>query len=906
MPHSPTHSRVARARRAIAAAGAALLVFAIIAPATLAVPSVTAVDDAYPATEDTLLTVTAGAGVLANDSGGSGPLGATVATTTQHGYLVLASGGSFTYTPNPNWNGADTFTYTASDGSSNSTATVTITVAAVNDPPVCYNGTASSLEDHVSPGLLHGRCSDVDGDTRAFAVTTPPAHLDLDVASNGDYSYTPELNFNGSDSFGVTASDGHGGSATFTVNVTVTAVNDAPVCSAGSASGDEDTTITGSAASSCSDVDGDTLTYARTVTATHGTATVQSNGSFSYVPAANWHGSDSFTVTASDGSLSATTTVSVTVASVNDAPACTGLARGGTEDTTATGNIAGQCSDDDGDTLSFSGGGAGHGTAGVDPDGHYSYAPAADFHGADSFGVSAADGNGGSTPFTVTIEVAAVNDAPVCSAASTSGNEDTTIAGSVSGSCSDVDGDSLTFARSVAASHGTATVNADGSFSYVPVADWHGSDSFTVTASDGISGAVEYVVSVTIASVNDAPVCSAVSASGSEDTTISGSVAGSCSDVDGDGLTFVRSAAADHATATVNPDGAYSYVPAANWHGSDSLKVTASDGNGGTAEFTVSATIASVNDAPNAAALDLAVAQNRSATLDVLSHATDVDGDTLVVSAVTQGAHGLVAIGAGGSLLYTPTSAAYTGADSFTYTVADGPLAATATVSVNVVRDADPPVAAAPTIVMLANTGAATVPVSVSWSATDAQTAVAGYVVEWRDGASAAWKSLYTGTGRAATLRIALANKAIAFRVTATDLAGNPSAVATSVWNMRKVDSASSAISRHGSWTTVRSASAIGRSYLAAHRKSAWVAWSFSGPASIGIVAPQVVGGGTARVYVDGSYRLTVSLAASRARSAQLLALVSVTGSGSHTVKVISWSTRTVTFDAFISLVRTG
>jgi large repetitive protein len=906
MPHSPTHSRVARARRAIATAGAALLVFGVIAPAALAVVSVTAVDDAYPATEDTLLTVNAGAGVLANDSGGSGPLSAAVVTTTPHGYLVLASNGSFTYTPHLNWNGADTFTYTASDGTNTATATVTITVAAANDVPVCHDGTASSLEDHESTGLLHGRCSDVDGDTLTFTVTTPPAHLDLDVASNGDYSYTPELNFNGSDSFGVTASDGHGGSATFTIGATITAVNDAPVCSAGSASGDEDTAITGSAASSCSDVDGDTLTYTRTVAAAHGTATVQSNGSFNYVPTSNWHGSDSFTVTASDGSLSATTTVSVTVVSVNDAPVCSDFEVGATEDTALALDVVGQCSDADGDTLTYGGGAAGHGTATVSSDGSGTYQPDADFNGSDSFAITASDGHGGSTPFTATVDVAAVNDPPTCSAASASGDEDTTVDGSAATACSDVDHDSLTYARSAAAAHGTATVQPNGSFSYVPAANWHGSDSFKVTASDGNGGTAEFTVSVTVASVNDVPTCSPASISGSEDTTITGSVGASCSDADGDTLTFARSAVAGHATATVNPNGTCSYAPAANWHGSDSFKVTTSDGNGGTAEFTVSATVASVNDAPNAAAVDLAVAQNRSATTDVLSHATDVDGDTLTVSAVTQGAHGSVAIGAGGSLLYTPTSASYTGADSFTYTVTDGALTATASVSVTVVRDADPPVAAAPTIVMLANTGAATVPVTVSWSATDAQTAVAGYVVAWQDGTSAAWKSLYIGTGQAATLRIALANKTVAFRVTATDLAGNASAVATSVWNLRKIDSASSAIGRHGTWTTVRSASAIGRSYLAARRKSASVAWSFSGPASIGIVAPQVVGGGTARVYVDGVYRLTASFAATRAKSAQLLALVAITGSGSHTVKVVSWSTRTVTFDAFISLVRTS
>ena len=290
--------------------------------------------------------------------------------------------------------------------------------------------------------MLASRCTDADGDSLAFSVSTPAAHLALSVDPAGWSSYTPDPDFNGPDSFGVTASDGHGGTGTFTVGVTITPVNDAPTCSPVSAGGSEDATVPGGLAATCSDVDGDTLTFSRTTQAGHGTATVAADGTFSYQPAANWHGSDSFTATAADGHAgSATFTVSLTVASVNDAPACSDPALAGSEDAPASGAF-GNCTDAESDGLTYAlTGPASHGVAAVDANGSWTFTPAPDWNGSDAFDVTADDGNGGTTAFTAQIAVASVNDAPTCSPASAGGSEDATVPGGLAASCSDVDGD---------------------------------------------------------------------------------------------------------------------------------------------------------------------------------------------------------------------------------------------------------------------------------------------------------------------------------------------------------------------------------------------------------------------------------------------------------------------------------
>jgi VCBS repeat-containing protein len=258
--------------------------------------------------------------ILTGSDADDDPLVYTVLSGPSHGTLSGAEP-NLTYTPDANCYGADSFTFSASDGTVDSnTATVTITVNSVNDAPVAdadsYGTSEDTLLEVAAPGVLSND-SDVDGGSLTAVLVTGPSHGTLNLNSNGSFTYTPAANYSGADSFTYRASDGSLQSDAATVNLTVTAVNDAPVAASDAYSTDQITTLTvpvPGVLGNDTDADGDPLTAVLVSGPSHGTLDLNSNGSFTYTPAANYSGADSFTYRASDGSLqSDAATVALTV-----------------------------------------------------------------------------------------------------------------------------------------------------------------------------------------------------------------------------------------------------------------------------------------------------------------------------------------------------------------------------------------------------------------------------------------------------------------------------------------------------------------------------------------------------------------------------------------------------------------
>jgi VCBS repeat-containing protein len=323
------------------------------------------------------------------------------------------------------------------------------------------------------------------------------------VGANG-VIITLDPNYNGPIAFDYTVDDGRGGTAQAHASFDVTPVNDAPVVVTPAAvTTDEDTPVTGHIVAT--DVDGDTLSYSiKGNGAGHGTVTIDDHGNWSYTPSANYNGGDSFVVSVGDGHTVVDSTVSLTIAPVNDAPVVvTPVAVATDEDTPVTGQIL--ASDVDGDALSYSikGGGAAHGVVTIDDHGNWSYTPAADYNGSDSFIVSVGDGHT-TVDTTVSLTVNPVNDAPVVvTPAAVTINEDTAAIGHIS--ATDVDGDALSYSiKGDGAGHGSVTIDDHGNWSYTPAANYNGGDSFVVSVSDGHT-VVDSTVSLTINPVNDAP-----------------------------------------------------------------------------------------------------------------------------------------------------------------------------------------------------------------------------------------------------------------------------------------------------------------------------------------------------------------------------------------------------------------
>ncbi len=511
---------------------------------------------------------------------------------------INSATGAYTYTPNANFNGNDSFTFAVSDGNGGVvTATVNLTVTPVNDAPVASALTVNATEDQVLNGTLPA-ATDVDGDSVAYALATGAANGAVVVNANGTFTYTPNGNYNGSDSFTYTVSDGNGGSSTYTVTVNVAAVNDVPVATNGAASGNEDSVISGSLVGLASDVDGDTLTYSLNSQASNGTVSINSaTGAYTYTPNANFNGNDSFTFAVSDGNGGVVTaTVNLTVTPVNDAPVASALTVNATEDQVLNGTLP-AATDVDGDTVTYAlNTGAANGTVTVNGNGSFIYVPNANFNGTDAFTYTVSDGNGGSSTYTVTVNVANVNDVPVGANGAATTAEDVVLNGNLP-AATDLDGDTLTYALATGPANGTVVVNANGSYTYTPAANFNGNDSFTFTVSDGNGGVVTYTQSITVTAVNDAPIAQDQTLPAIEDTVLNGSV--TATDADGDTLSF--SVAGGGTTAqggqvVMQPNGSFTYTPASGFSGTDSFTYTVSDGNGGTDTATITLNVEEVDD----------------------------------------------------------------------------------------------------------------------------------------------------------------------------------------------------------------------------------------------------------------------------------------------------------------------
>jgi large repetitive protein len=587
--------------------------------------------------------------VLANDVDPDGdPLSIQSWTQGTDG-AVTCSGPDCSYTPaDPGFVGVDTFTYTVSDGNGGTdVGLVVVTVTYTNEQPVADDDELTTAED--TPGnvdVLDGD-TDEDGDQLVVVTESPAAdHGTVSCTPEGICTYTPDPNFNGSDSFTYTIEDGAGGDDAGEVTVTVTPVNDDPNAVADTLVATEDEQGQTDVLANDSDVDGGTLTVTTpSPAATHGTVSCAAGGTCTYTPDPDYKGPDSFQYAISDGNGGTdTATVSVTVTPENIAPVADDETLTTDEDVQGAVNVLVGDTDADGDPLSVitSAPAAANGTVSCSGTGACTYTPDADYSGSDSFEYTVSDGRGGTDTGLVSVTVTAVNDAPVAGDDELTTAEDTPGQTGVLADDSDVDGSALSVTGSTNGAHGSVSCLPDGTCTYTPAADYSGSDAFTYTVSDGNGGTDTGSISVTVTPENDAPVADDEILTTEVDTAADVDALVGDVDVDGDTLTVEAVSDPEHGFASCDPGtGVCTYTPDPGYLGADSFTYTVSDGSA-TDEGLVSVTVEEANVAPSCANVKpsrttLGPVKRQFLTVK-LSGASDPNGDALayVITAVRQ------------------------------------------------------------------------------------------------------------------------------------------------------------------------------------------------------------------------------------------------------------------------------
>ena len=645
--------------------------------------------------------------------------GLTVSASTNNTAMIpranIVLGGSdgartITITPVADDSGTATITVMVKDsGGKLATETFVLTVTAVNDAPVLAAISNQSTNEDTAKSIS-ATVSDIDNEsadlTLTATATTNTALLPLDnititgTAGTRAVSLTPTADMSGTTDITLALDDGAGGTVTRTFTLTVNAVNDLPSFTPGSdvevAEDCGSQTVSGWATNISTGAANEeqTLTFLIATDNDDLFSTLPAisaeTGTLTFTPAEDANGEAVVTTRLQDagGGLSSTRTFTITVTPVNDAPVGIDMTVGLDTDEDQSFKGALRVVDVDEDTLTYElVDGETHGVTEITTDhgsvslnsstGTFIYTPTGDYYGGtDTFYFRVYDGTVFSETARVTIEVTGVNDAPQAANASISVNEDGSYSGTLS-SVTDVDGPEISYMLVKDVENGTLVFGSDGAVTYTPDPDYYGTDRFTYRAYDGYIYSNTATVTITVNSVNDAPVAADETIHLDEGQTLHGVF--KASDIELDSLVYsvVSQPASGTLTLDNSSTGTFTYTPA-DMGDTASITVTftfrTEDTGGASDTGIVTVVITNINNPPEnegSPPIEFTVAEDGTLTGNV--YASDPDGDALTYSVVSGVSHGTLSNfdSADGSFTYNPNSN-FNGTDRFTFEATDG------------------------------------------------------------------------------------------------------------------------------------------------------------------------------------------------------------------------------------------
>jgi hypothetical protein len=592
------------------------------------------------------------------------------------GNLVLNTAGSFTYSAPLNYFGILNYTYQVCDNAGScAIGTLTLNIAAINDSPVAPNVAINLNEDETASGILNN-IQDVDNPNLVLSIIQNTLHGNFVLNNNGNYTYTPDLNYFGNDTIVYAACDAQNACSQGYISITIQPVEDTPQIISETLLVEEGNTLINSVSANDIDGDGDPLVYTALNSAANGIFSLNSNGAFIYTPNNLFVGTESIAYSACDNQGNcATAFLTILVLTTNTPPSASNSTQSLQEDQTIEGVLSDLIIDTEGGPYSFTILNAPqHGLVQLEPSGNFMFVPQIDYFGSDSFTYQVCDAGGLCASASVQLSIAAVNDAPTLVEDEIYLLEDFSFSIDISENDSDPESNSFNYSLTTPSEYLQTTLLANGQLTILPIANFFGFTNLEYTCCDDQGACSSGILNLFVNPIFDSPVALSQLVITSEDQTVDGVL--NAMDIDSEVLTFGAFSSPTNGTLTMESTGSFNYTPAENFAGTDQFIYFAADITGMYDTSVVFIQINPVNDAPVATSDTVVVEEDGSVTFNIATNDYDSENQSISYTQVSSATLGTFLLSSDGLLEYTPYSNA-NGIEQLNVTLCDSENACT-------------------------------------------------------------------------------------------------------------------------------------------------------------------------------------------------------------------------------------